>query len=163
MDNKILLAIIAILVIIIVAFVLIFISNKKEAEVIFGPTGNPQNESTQPTVSEPEENLSEQPNKAKFNEYFTNAWIGKLSEGEEFNPMKVVKTKILLTTDQICTSLDTKKTIAAGQLSTAFYDTNTKEYVRPKSVFPQKLSKGQHNGMPGCRLSSRQIRTKDLH
>jgi len=91
--------------------------------------------------------LSEQPNQAKFNEYFTKASLGKLPANEEFNPFKVVPTTVFTSADQFCTSLDIKKTITSGSLSIAVYDTVKKEYFQPKSVFPVELKKG---GSVGC-------------
>lgn len=94
-----------------------------------------------------EEPLSEQPNKAKFDEYFTSAFLSKLPAEAEFNPFGVVKTKIFTSADQFCTSFEMKKTIPANSFSSAVYDKNNEEYAQPKSVFPMELKKG---GSIGC-------------
>lgn len=94
-----------------------------------------------------EEPLSEEPNKAKFDEYFTSAFLAKLPADAEFNPFGVVKTKIFTSSDQFCTSFEMKKTIPANSFSSAVYDKNNEEYAQPKSVFPMELKKG---GSVGC-------------
>ena len=147
MKNKILLAVVVLLVVIIGVLAFFLFGNKKEEEKVLIQTENLEQTPALPIVSEPEEGFSEQPNQAKFNEYFTNAWMGKLSQGQQFDPQKVVKTKVFLATDQMCISMDMKKDIAAEQLSTAFYDKSAGNYIRPKSDFPQKLTSGN---MVGC-------------
>jgi len=94
-----------------------------------------------------EEPLSEEPNKAKFDEYFTSAFLAKLPADAEFNPFGVVKTKIFTSADQFCTSFEMKKTIPANSFSSAVYDKDSEEYAQPKSVFPMELKKG---GSVGC-------------
>ena len=91
--------------------------------------------------------LSEQPNQAKFNEYFTSAKLGKLPQGQKFDPFKVIQTSIFLPTDQFCNLLEIKKTIVSGSLAIAVYNTETKVDVNPKAVFPVELKSG---GSIGC-------------
>jgi hypothetical protein len=91
--------------------------------------------------------VSEEPNETKFAEYLTKVWLGKIPAGQQFDPSKIVKTKSFITSDQFCTSLDIKKDINAGQLSTAFYDRVNNDYIQPKSAFPQQLKTG---GTTGC-------------
>ena len=98
-------------------------------------------------AEEEEELLSEQPNKAKFDEYFTSAFLAKLPADAEFNPFGIVKTKIFTSIDQFCTSFEMKKTIPANSFSSAVYDKDNEEYAQPKSVFPMELKKG---GSVGC-------------
>ncbi len=138
MKNKI--WIIITIILIIVIGVLIFF--------LFGRNNSPpfSSEFLNKPKYTPASDLSEQPDLDKFNEYFTNAWIGKLPEGTEFNPASVEQTQAFITTDQFCTSLDIKKTIAEGSLAVATYDINTQEYVEPKGVFPMELKQGNTLG-----------------
>jgi len=95
------------------------------------------------------EELSEEPEETKFNEYLTKAWLGKIPAGQQFDPFKVEATKSFITSDQLCTLLDIKKDINAGQLSTAIYDRVNKDYIQPKSAFPQSLKTGNTTGCTG--------------
>lgn len=84
--------------------------------------------------------LSEQPDKGKFNEYFTNIFIAKLPAGAEFDPRAIIKTKVFSAGEQFCTSMDMKKQIPANTLSSAVYDVNTKQDAVPRgAAFPQAL------------------------
>jgi hypothetical protein len=93
--------------------------------------------------------LSEEPNETKFDEYLTKAWLGKIPAGQQFDPSKIVKAKSFITSDQLCTSIDIKKDINAGQLSTAFYDRVNNDYIQQKSAFPQSLKAGNTTGCMG--------------
>jgi len=133
MTNKTLYIIIGLLVlVVIIGGVYIFIRG-----------ANKQSE-TPPLVSP--QGLSEPPNKAKFDGYFTGASLGKLAGNQEFNPSKVVMTSVFSVTDQFCTSLDIKKEIPSGKLGGAVYDVNSKNYVTPKSPFPVLLKAGNTIG-----------------
>lgn len=144
--NKALIVILIILLVIIVGGVYYFffqkpvrgqpvISNQSEVE-----------QGTSPAVGEG--SFLEQPSKAKFDEYLSNAYLAKLSAGEEFNPPvnPPAKTSVFIATDQFCLSIDIKKDIATGTLAVAVYDTITKQDVKPKSVFPMGLSQGNTVG-----------------
>lgn len=139
-NNKILYIIIAILVLIIIGGGLFFFLGNK-------PGKNASVENSYTPAEESKENLSEQPDMAKFNEYFVSASLGKLPAGGQFDPFKVVKTKVFTSADQFCTSLEIKKTIKSGSIGVATYDVNKKEYIKPKTVFPMELKSG---GSVGC-------------
>lgn len=91
--------------------------------------------------------LSEQPNKEKYNEYFTGAYLAKLPAGAKFEPFKIIKTNIFSVGEQFCTSLDMKKQIPANTLSSAIYDVNTKGTQSMGGAFPQAIGPG---GSVGC-------------
>ena len=49
------------------------------------------------------EQLSEQPDKAKYDEYFTEFYLGKLPKGTDANPSNVpIKTAVFTSEDQFC-------------------------------------------------------------
>ena len=93
------------------------------------------------------ENLSEQSNISKFNEYFSEAYLAKLPSGVKFDPSKIIKTTSFLASDQMCISLTIKKNIPVGNIATAVYDAVSKQYVQSKTTFPQELKQG---GSVGC-------------
>lgn len=95
---------------------------------------------------------SEQPDAATFAEYFSRGYLAKLTEGQAFDPRKIIRTMVFEQTDQFCTSLDIRKTIAAGTLSLAVYDVTNKEEINPRSVFPQELKQGNSVGCEGLDL-----------
>ncbi|MDD5290482.1 MAG: hypothetical protein PHT40_04845 [Patescibacteria group bacterium] len=136
MTNKLLYIIIVLLVLIIIGGGVFFFTKKSADE-----NGAPTAENTT------EANLSEQPNQAKFNEYFTNAFIAKLPVGAEFNPRKIIKTNVLAAGEQFCTSMDMKKQIPASTLSSAIYDVNAKQDTQSRGgAFPQALGPGNSIG-----------------
>jgi hypothetical protein len=100
-----------------------------------------------PAVSEANKTLSEQPNTAKFNEYFKSIYLGKLPVGAKFDPFKVTRATVFSAGEQFCTSMEIKKEIPAGSIAGAVYDVVAKTDIRPRSAFPQKLATG---GSMGC-------------
>jgi hypothetical protein len=152
MKNIILSIVITLLVVAVAFFVWQYFSGPKQSSTIETsgnqpPAANvpaPQAPSSQSQVTG---QLSEQPNQAKYDEYFNSAKLGKLSQGQTFDPFKVVETNIFSLTDQFCTMLDIKKTIASGSLALAIYNTETKTDVNPKGVFPMEIKSG---GSVGC-------------
>lgn len=92
---------------------------------------------------------SEQPNQAKFSEFFTAFSMAKLASGQNIAPPDVVpiNTNVFSATDQMCANMTIKKAIAANSLSTAFYDVVSKQNVNPPTAFPQALPIG---GTSGC-------------
>ncbi|MDD5146597.1 MAG: hypothetical protein PHN39_02555 [Candidatus Pacebacteria bacterium] len=153
MNNKILVVIIVLLVVAVGGLLCLLLTNQK-GNVPNQNISNNNPSSEGRAAVELAEELSEQPDQVKFDEYFTKAFLGRIPGGEQFNPAKVVKTKVFEQTDQFCTSLDIKKDIPAGALSVATYDTANKEFVRPKSAFPQKLPGGNTMGCEGIMLSA---------
>ncbi len=143
MNSKILIVIIIVLVIIIVGGAYYFLTQKSGK----GPEANNQPAGGQEVAGGAEEEpLSEQPNKAKFDEYLTNAYLAKLPSGVSFSPWAVEKTKVFVSSDQFCTSMDIKKDIATGTLAMAVYDGVAKQDVQPKSVFPMLVRQGNTIG-----------------
>ncbi|MDD4333194.1 MAG: hypothetical protein PHT51_03720 [Patescibacteria group bacterium] len=99
------------------------------------------------SVAKIDEKLSEQPNKDKYDEFFSEVYIAKLPVGAEFNPWKIEKTKIFAAGEQFCTSMNIKKQIPADSLSTAIYDVNAKQDIKPRmGTFPQALGPGNSTG-----------------
>ena len=93
------------------------------------------------------EQLSEQPDKAKYDEYFTDFYIGKLPLGTDANPSNLpVKTAVFTSEDQFCTVWTQIKDIPAGSISSAIYDTVAKKDFEPKTAFPMALNAGGHMG-----------------
>jgi hypothetical protein len=93
------------------------------------------------------EQLSEQPDKAKYDEYFTEFYLGKLPLGTGANPSNLpIKTAVFTSEDQFCTVWTQKKDIPAGSISGAVYDTVAKKDFEPKTAFPMALNAGGHMG-----------------
>lgn len=93
------------------------------------------------------EQLSEQPDKAKYDEYFTEFYLGKLPSGTDANPSNIpTKTAVFTSEDQFCTVWTQKKDIPSGSFSGAIYDTVAKKDFQPKTTFPIALDAGGHMG-----------------
>jgi hypothetical protein len=92
------------------------------------------------------EQLSEQPDKAKYDEYFIEFYLGKLPLGKQVGPDNIpVKTAVFIASeDEFCPMLTLKKDIPAGSLSIAVYDTVAKKDFGPKGAFPMALNVGGH-------------------
>jgi len=84
--------------------------------------------------------LPEEPNKDKFNEYFSEARLAKIPAGEELDPLKTVNTGLFSPKDQFCTFLNVKKTIPANRLSWTFYDVNSKKDITEKNIAPVEIT-----------------------
>ena len=93
--------------------------------------------------------LSEEPNMDKFNEYFSNIYLGKLPLGVQVGPPNFpIKSSVFSkATDQLCSNMDIKKTIPAGSIAVAVYNVDTKNYDMLKTSFPMELRQG---GSSGC-------------
>ena len=91
------------------------------------------------------EQLSEQPDKAKYDEYFTDFYLGKLPRGKQVGPSNIpIKTAVFIASeDEFCTIITLKKDIP-GSFSFAVYDTVAKKDFAPKAVFPVALNVGGH-------------------
>jgi hypothetical protein len=99
------------------------------------------------TTSTTEVQLSEQPDKAKYEEYFKDFYIGKLPPGEQANPFNIPeKTTVFTSQDQFCTVGELKKTIPSGSLAIAIYDRAAGQDLNPKAVFPVELKSGGFMG-----------------
>ncbi len=91
----------------------------------------------------PSQQLSEQPDQATFNAYFSDVFLAKLPGGVTFgsdaeNRANAVKTSVFNFTagDSFCTSFDVIKSIPEHSWANAIYDTNAKSYPIP--VYPQQ-------------------------
>ena len=136
-NKKTLYIIIVILVLIIVGGIFFFSPNKSN------------------NIPSDNSNLSEQPNKAKYDEYFTGAFLAKLPAGAKFDPFKIIKTNTFSAGEQFCTSLDMKKQIPANSLSSVVYDVNAKQNTQPRGgTFPQAMGPG---GTVGCENLSQSV------
>lgn len=135
MKNIFLIAIIVLLIVIVGILAFWVVNNSKQISEKGVSTELPiNNEASVPSK------LSEQPNKAKFDEYFTKAYLAKLPAGSEFDPWKIIETKTFTAGEKFCTSLTMKKQIPANTLSTAVYDVNAKLNIEPRGgTFPQAL------------------------
>ena len=92
--------------------------------------------------------LSEQPNKAKFDEYFTEFYLAKLPLGTELSASNLpVKTAVFtVSKDQFASVMSVKKDIPAGSMSGAIYDTVAKKDFEPKTAFPMALKASNYTG-----------------
>jgi len=94
------------------------------------------------------EQLSEQPNKAKYDEYFTEFYLFKLPIGTEMgasNPP--VKTAVFITSEDLFGSvMSVIKDIPAGSIAGAVYDTAAKKDFEPKTAFPMALKASNYAG-----------------
>jgi hypothetical protein len=121
-----------------------------------GETATPQTETAtaaETTVAETTaaetqstEQLSEQPDKAKYDEYFTEFYLGKLPRGKQVGPPDniPVKTAVFIASeDEFCVAITLKKDIP-GSFSFAVYDAVAKKDFAPKTVFPVALNVGGH-------------------
>lgn len=148
-------AIIIILVVIIIGVTVFF--------VLKNQAGSKTNESATPTTpatthttpaitSTPTTSLSEQPDTAKFNEYFTEAYLSKLAIGEQIGPGNSTKTTVFdLTKDQFCNNFTSKKDIPSGVMAGAIYDVTNKTYIQEKAAYPMEFKQG---GTSGCEPES---------
>ena len=145
------------LVIIAIAIVLVLIVIGGGAYFVFSgksttkteSDGRPEAVSQTPTSPSSGEQLSEQPNKAKYSEYLSDIYLGKMAIG------KIIGTDGFPTrtnmfaagTDLFCSMMTLKKTISSGNVAIAIYDVVTKQDNQPKTVFPMELKAG---GSGGC-------------
>lgn len=113
--------------------------NKTAAETTTLKTSTTASAETQST-----EQLSEQPDKAKYDEYFTDFYLGKLPRGKQVGPDNIpVKTAVFIASeDEFCPMGTLKKDIPSGSFYIAVYDTVAKKDFAPKTVFPVALNVG---------------------
>lgn len=88
--------------------------------------------------------ISEQPNKTKFNEFFTSFDLAKLPAGQHISPPDSMPTNTTTfsSTDQLCSNMKVIKLIPSGSLSSAIYNVATKQNAVPITVFPGELGPG---------------------
>jgi len=93
---------------------------------------------TQPSTTETEKaesvQLSEEPNTAKFKEYFSDLYLAKPPPGVEIPAsFEAIKTTTFSPSDRLCILGSANKIIATGAMATAIYDVTNKKYVKEKS------------------------------
>jgi hypothetical protein len=163
MNNKILYIVIVLLAAIIVGGGVYFIMSKTAAPKV--ETGNPpapaapaptaanENPPAPPTPAPaaPVVPLSEQPNQAKYAEYFSDIYLGSMPTGTTIGTDGFpTKTNVFVKgKDFFCTMMTLIKTIPAGSIGNAIYDTGTKKDYQPKTVFPMELKAGGTGGCQG--------------
>lgn len=93
--------------------------------------------------------LSEQPNQAKYDEYLTSFYLGRMAIGKAIGTDGFPVQTNLFTkgADKFCTMMELKKTVMSGHVAIAIYDTVSKSYQQAKAVFPMELKAG---GVGGC-------------
>ncbi len=137
MSNKLLYIIIALLVVVVAGGTYVFLGGKAPGNQ---PAGQPAGE-------ESAADLSEQPDKVKFNEFFTSIFVAKLPVGAKFEPSKIVKTSVFSAGEQFCTSINMKKQVPADTLSSSVYDVSAKQDFQPRGgAFPQAMGPGNSIG-----------------
>ena len=106
------------------------------------------------------EQLLEQPDKAKYDEYFTDFYLGKLPLGQQMpniDPSSpgLIKTSVFIASeDKFCAVGTLKKDIPSGSFYIAVYDTVAEKDFTPKTAFPIALSAGDF-GWKDDRINSR--------
>lgn len=98
--------------------------------------------------------LSLTPDQATYAAYFSGAVLGKMPANQDFNPSLFTQTTTYTQADKFCTSLDFKQNIALGQLSTATYNSGTKQFVRPKATFQHTITTGNSIGCEDLALNT---------
>jgi hypothetical protein len=125
----------------------IFVKQSSAPITTSAPAQVPEAATVQPTQGQG--SLSEQPNKAKYDEYLSDIYLGKMAIGKKIGADGFpVKTNIFTAgTDLFCTMMQLKKTIVSGHIVGAIYDTVAKQDNQPKTAFPMELKAG---GSGGC-------------
>ncbi len=100
--------------------------------------------------------LSEQPNAAKFSEYFSQFELEKLPAGKRASSSSVpVKTAVFTSGEQLCTNaMVVNKTIPKGSFASAIYDVGAMKDIQPKRTSPYALSPGVNFGCRALNLSA---------
>jgi len=147
MNNKLLYVIIVLLIIIIGGGAYFMFSGKGTTKTVYN--GQPETAAPIPTLSPAVTDLSEQPDQAKFNEYLSDIYLGKMATGKEIGKDGFpTKTNIFASkTDLFCTMMTLKKNISSGNVATAVYDVVAQQDQQPKTVFPMEVKAG---GSGGC-------------
>lgn len=144
MNNKILYGVIVVLLVVVVGGAAYFMGRGT------GPTGV-QNQPMPGVPANTAEvaTLSEQPNQAKYNEYLSDIYLGKMPIGTKIGTDGFPTRTNIFTSkaDLFCSMMNLKKTIVSGQVATAIYDTVAKSDNVSKTIFPMELKAG---GSGGC-------------
>lgn len=93
--------------------------------------------------------LSEQPNQAKYDEYLSDIYLGKMAIGKKIGTDGFPTRTNIFTSgaDQFCTMMTLKKTVASGHIANSVYDAVAKTYNVQNTIFPMELKAG---GIGGC-------------
>ena len=149
-SNKFLYVVIVLLLAAIVAGGVYFFLNKQatKIEIPNQPTAASE---TPPAPSPAPINgtLSEQPNQVKYDEYFSDIYLGIMAIGKKIGTDGFpTKTNVFTDkTDQLCMMMTLKKIIPSGKLAIAIYDAVAKKDDQSKTIFPVELKAG---GIGGC-------------
>ncbi len=112
---------------------------------VAAPVSSPAANQSSPAAT----TLSEQPNQAVFNEYFSDVSLMKLPAGAAVSPASVIKTSIFNFSagDKFCVSFDALKAIPVSSYAEAIYNTNSKTYAIKRQNGHVALQAG---GNMGC-------------
>lgn len=108
---------------------------------------NPTPSVSQSTATKPA--LSENPDRAVFNQYLTKISLNKLPSGETLSgPTSAPESSVFNFSagDKFCTGLSVIKEIPQNSYANAVYDTNTKSYVIPRHTSPRAVVIGNNMG-----------------
>jgi hypothetical protein len=111
-------------------------------EVLADETTTSQTETTTTSETQSTEQLSEQPDKAKYDEYFTEFYLGKAPRGQQIPQIHpgspgVTKTSVFIASeDEFCVVGTLKKDIPSGSFYVAGYDTVAKKDYVSKTALP---------------------------
>jgi hypothetical protein len=124
------------------------VQNKTAAQTTTSQTETTTAAETTAAEIQSTEQLSEQPDKAKYDEYFSEYYLAKIPVGTEMSSSNLpVKTAVFIASeDQFCSSMSLKKDVPAGSLSGAVYDTVAKKDFEPKAAFPMALKASNYTG-----------------
>lgn len=151
-SNKFLYVVIVLLLAVIVAGGVYFFLNKQATKIEI-PNQPTVASETPPALTPPPAptngTLSEQSDKAKYDEYLGDIYLGTMAIGKKIDIDGFpTKTNVFTgETDQFCTMMTLKKTISSGKLAIAIYDTVAKKDDQSKTIFPVELKAG---GIGGC-------------
>ena len=142
MKNIVLSVVITLLVVAVIFFAWQYFSKQNQSGINIPESGVPTPQAQNGGQ------LSEQPNQAKYDEYLSSIYLGKMDIGKKIGTDGFpVQTNIFIKgVDQFCTMMDLKKDVASGQVSTAVYNTVSNTYQTPKTVFPMGLKAGGNGG-----------------
>ncbi len=141
MNKKLLYAAIVVLLAIIAGGGTYFFLNKAGTKTEAPPTGGSNLTANQ--------SLSEQPDRAKFNEYFSDLYLAEVPTGKpvEGQPPVINKKTVFNFGESICIGGGVKKTVPASSYAEAVYDVASKTFTIQKRASDRPLAIG---GFLGC-------------
>lgn len=138
-----------ILAVMLIAILAIFLSGCKTQKAAVKETAISSTTVAAATTAETQtiDQLSEQCNKAKYDEYFTEFCLAKLPKGTISNPSNLpAKTVVFTSEDQFCCVWAQKKELPAASFSGAVYDTVAKKDFQPRTAIPIVANACGHMG-----------------